>query len=182
MKIRTKKDFYQRWNLGLFGNKLRNWSSADEVLEDAYDGPVGMRYKKGGGGYVAYDVPQNRILDVMKEWVRVGAESDLIYFGEMAPDDLLVMQGELCLNPSYVMLYSTKKHVQMRDALRDSGQHADGIRAKILLESAMTPPSYSDMQALLELYPDSTIEFGIYEVCLGDIPGRNTIIWEVRDY
>lgn len=39
-----------------------------------------------------------------------------------------------------------------------------------------------DVEILLELYPDATIELAAYPYTLGKIPGRNTVIWEVRDY
>jgi len=35
---------------------------------------------------------------------------------------------------------------------------------------------------LLDLYPDHVIEFSAAEVFVGDRPGRNAVVWEVRKY
>ena len=42
--------------------------------------------------------------------------------------------------------------------------------------------SYSDLEALMEIFSDSSIEFSTYRIPVGNIKGRNTIIWEVRNY
>lgn len=46
----------------------------------------------------------------------------------------------------------------------------------------MDPSSQQDLDDLLDLYPDATIEFTCYDIDLGVIPNRNTIFWEVRNY
>jgi hypothetical protein len=46
----------------------------------------------------------------------------------------------------------------------------------------MTPSSYADLEVLLERYPDHVFEISVWASCLGDTPGRNAIIWEIRRY
>lgn len=57
-----------------------------------------------------------------------------------------------------------------------------GLVALGMLKSRCDANSYEDLMELLDEYPDSTIEFAVYEVNLGVIPHRNTIIFEVRNY
>jgi len=46
----------------------------------------------------------------------------------------------------------------------------------------MTPSSHDDWNELLERYPGHVLEVSIYDRCLGDLPNRNSLVWEVRKY
>lgn len=46
----------------------------------------------------------------------------------------------------------------------------------------LTPDSLSDLRELLQLYPDHVVEFTALDSNLGTLPGRNAVIWEVRQY
>jgi hypothetical protein len=47
----------------------------------------------------------------------------------------------------------------------------------------MTPSSWADFEALLELYPSHVLEVSVYAgTTVGDVPGRNAVVWEVRRY
>ncbi len=70
----------------------------------------------------------------------------------------------------------------MNIALAEDSHHAYGVQVLDLLKPRMTESSYSDIEALFDLYPESGIEFSTYSIGVGNIPGRNTVIWEVRNY
>lgn len=57
-----------------------------------------------------------------------------------------------------------------------------GSAVLALVDEFMDPASRTDLDALLELYPDATIEFACFPCAVGVIPSRNTIFWEVRNY
>ncbi len=61
-------------------------------------------------------------------------------------------------------------------------RHCGYLQTKVLLDRYMDPASRDDVDALLERYPDATIEFTCFTVNVGNIPGRNTMMWEVRNY
>lgn len=61
-------------------------------------------------------------------------------------------------------------------------RHRGYLETKLLIEHYMDPSSQSDLEALLELYPDASIEFTVFSVDVGVFPGRNTIFWETRNY
>lgn len=42
--------------------------------------------------------------------------------------------------------------------------------------------SYEDVRELLKLYPNHVVEFSCCDRSVGSVPGRNTVIWEVRLY
>ena len=70
----------------------------------------------------------------------------------------------------------------MRDALSAAPEVAHRLRSDLLLEAAMTPASHEDWRRLLERHPGHVLEVSVYDRCLGDTPGRNALVWEVRMY
>ena len=70
----------------------------------------------------------------------------------------------------------------MRDAPATAPETAQRLRSDLLLKLAMTPASHDDWNLLLGQYPGHVLEVSIYDRCLGDTPGRNALVWEVRRY
>lgn len=91
----------------------------------------------------------------------------LTYGRDHVPMRAMLAQPLRALDPGYVEPY----HYE-----------ATGLKAEVLLKGAMSPGSYEDFQILRETYPDHVIEFTVYDAPVGDIPHRNTIVWEVRLY
>lgn len=58
----------------------------------------------------------------------------------------------------------------------------EGSAAVCLLSSLLNPNSYDDLQTLFDAYPDHIVEVSVLDRCLGTVPGRNTVVWEVRRY
>ncbi len=184
MEVTSKVKNFRLLRDGSFGNKLRTWGSRREVLDSGYSGTVTMRYRgNGGGSFYAYEVPLNKIRSVENEWSKGGLDVSRISFNESAPDDFLVMQGEVMRGLRGLELFYSTKQMKMRDAMVDGDtKSASGLTAKLLLETHLNPSSLADLEVLLDRFPDHVVEFSTYRFCLGDIPGRNTVIWEVRNY
>lgn len=168
---------------GLLGNTLRTWASVAEMRTDGYTGSVTLRHAVGNTPLCRYRVPNEQIDAVIAEWVAQGASAQDVQLNESAPDDRLVLQGEVQRLPGGLNLTYSREQKPMRDALRGDGVvHAFGLGALGVLERNLWPSDYSDLQALLELYPDSVVEFSCYEIPVGCIPNRAMVIWEVRNY
>jgi hypothetical protein len=182
--ISTKKQCMRLLEEGILGNRLRLWDSLEEIKTDKYNGTVTMRHKGTGGGLCIYEVQISDIPRIQEDWIKKGVQPLDIYFNESAPDSRLLIQGELMQDHwgNGLYLFYSRERKKMRDVLRDNGKHINGLNAKLLLQKFVDPSSYEDLQSLLELYPDHVIEFGAYEINLGNIPNRNTIVWEVRKY
>ena len=181
-RIRSKQQSYRLWEQGSFGNKLRTWNALEEITKSGYAGTVTMRYKgHHGGGLVAYNVPLSSVPETQRRWISEGAQPDLITFNESAPDEYLLIQGEVTRLSRGLYLFYNREKKKMREALINA-RSATGLTARIMLEHYLDPSSYEDIQALLALFPDHAIEFSTYNAYLGNIPGRNTIMWEVRNY
>lgn len=189
--ILTKQQNFRLWQSGAFGNKLRAWRTIDEWWAGDYKGPVVLRtlLPSGGGGPCVYNLNPNEVESVALIWSLDGIPRDWIMVNEYAPGHTTILQGEY-LNDIYTLdgearwgfFYYSRARAPMRKALVESSAYVDGLRADLMLCEAMTPGSYEDWQALLERYPRHVFEVSIYDGCIGDLPNRNTLVWEVRRY
>jgi len=183
MTVRSKKEMYELYEAGRFGNKLETWPSLEAFYRDHVTKNVVMRYMgKAGGGWIQYDLPSCRVRQVADEWAREGADTALIALNESAPDHLLLVQGEVARSTSYLSLrYSTAK-MPMRRALTNHPAHAEGLTALLTLRRSMDPSSFDDLMDLLDAYEDAVVEFSTWEAEVGIFRNRNTVFWEVRNY
>jgi len=183
MKIRTKAEFFKLWEAGVLGNKLRTWRQWDDaVFEGDTRGMFGFREigKAGGGKFEI--VPYGQIQLTAIRW---DAEHRKFIICEAAPDHRGLIQGEVCrlVGGYHGMLGFVRNGKRMRDSIRDGDlKVVSGAQVTDLLNRFMDPASRDDLDALLDLYPDATVEFTCYEIPVGCIPGRSTIFWEVRNY
>jgi len=142
-----------------------------------------MRSKAGTARKnVRYKVDIKEVPAVMEEWKSLGIKKENIAFNQSMPDEHLILQGEIMKdeNGLYVLYSRIKKPMNL--ALKEKEEHAFGLNALRILKETLWPSSMSDVESLLEIYPDSVIEFSAYEIAVGEIPGRNTVIWEVRNF
>lgn len=186
--ILDKRTNYHLWQSGAFGNKLRAWRSLSEWRDSGFAGLVALRSLMDGGGPCEYNIPTEQVESSVKRWLANGHPPDRLMFNEAAPDQSVLLQGEYLNDihlggPSYwgYFHYSRVKS-QMRDALKEAPELAQGLRSDLMLRLAMTPSSYEDWLLLLNRYHGHVFEVSIYEGCLGDTPGRNALVWEVRRY
>ena len=177
--IRTKNEFLSLWRAGKLGNRLRTWKTLDEA--EGYDGLFSIRDGRPNSNLCRYNVPRDGIDRAVAEMTALGGRG--LYFGEMAPDHRLTIQGEFLDGEQHgqvfnrSLTYSTEK-TQMKRVTQ--WRHTEGAAAVAILRSYLDGNSYDDLLTLQTKYPDHVIEFSAYECCLGDVPGRNTIIWELR--
>ena len=172
--VLNKADYYIRWQNQEFGNKLRSWACFEDIAP--YNGLVTMRHVEPNSKLTKYEIPVTKIktvaVDVLSNY----------RFNESAPDKYLLAQGEICYNHKGWNLFWSTEKTQMRNALLNFARTSTGVVARETLKHYCCPGSFSDIEALVELYPDHVIEFGCYARPLGNIAHRNTIIWEVRKY
>ena len=189
--ILTKRRNYELCHGGGYGNRVRQWASIDEWCASGYIAPVAMRVALpgGGGGPSKFNVSPEYVAVVARYWETYhGIPQECIRLSEMA-DGLRILQGEylndVCTTEGEtqhgVFLY-TRESGPMPLALKASRATTFGLRADLMIRAAMTPSSYSDWQELLNRYPGHVLEVSIWESCLGDCPGRNAVIWEIRRY
>jgi hypothetical protein len=183
--VRTKEENFRLWTTGAFGNRLRAWRTVADWRRSDFGGRVSLRYLGLGGGFCRYDLRPDEVDDVLREWVADGAELGRVMVNEGAPDDAIVVQGEYLNDvlPGAVeaFVYSRVRS-KMREAFASERIEVPGLLGRFLLHAAMTPSSWADFEVLLERYPGHVLEVSVYARCLGDVPGRNALVWEVRRY
>lgn len=185
--VTTKRKNYELWTSGAYGNRLLSWHSVEDWRRGGFAGKVALRMLGfTGEGYCTYNLrPEDVELEYCK-WLRCGVLSDDIVVCEMAPDHRLVVVGEYHHDPlpdgSYRHFFHSRVRKSMRIALREGGQIASGLVATAILRQAMTDRSWDDFGELVERYPGHVVEVSVYDHCLGDLPGRNALVWEVRRY
>jgi hypothetical protein len=183
--VSSKAENYLLYEAGAYGNKFRTWNTLEEITASGFSGKIVMRYrgKSGGAHYprLGEQIPLSEASATLREWVAEGAEIGAVAYNEAAPDHALLMQGELVLSIEHISLFYSMKKTTMRLALRE-GKHSSGLQALALLQQSLFPSSWSDIQELLERFPDSVIEFSAFEHAVGFLRGRNCVIWEVRNY
>ena len=183
-KIMDKTECYALYEAGTFGNKALTWNSLDEIVASGWKGKVCMRGRinRIKRGKVKYNITLEKVPEMIAKWEKQGIPKDHIGFNQSMPDKDLTIQGEVMTYMGELYLLYTHIKKPMNTALEIEQLHASGLKAKIFLEHYLSPSSYSDMRALLDMFPENAIEFSSYRIPVGNIKGRNTVIWEVRYY
>jgi hypothetical protein len=144
-----------------------------------------MRYQGSAGGAqyprLGEQITVTEARTALRKWRELGARLEAVAYNEAAPDDALLIQGEVMLSTEHVSLFYSKKKTTMRKALQQ-GLQAHGLNALCLLRQHLFPASWTDIQELFDRFPDSVIEFSAFEHPVGFLRGRNAVIWEVRNY
>jgi hypothetical protein len=181
--IKDKRDMYDRLARGELGNHIPQWMSLAEWRASGYVDPVGIRTMnsgamQGGGPFLPH-VPHDSVVEVVKHVQKAGYSVNI---SPMFPDKQIVCCGEVCRTTEGVSLYWSPLRIPYRDALKMGGKQTYRVHALEILLHYLYPCSYDELMELLDEYPDHAVEFTTYDRCVGVMPHRNTIIWEVRAY
>jgi len=152
----------------------------EDLLASGFKGDIGIRNVRPGGCFVC-PVPYwewNAVRVILFSQGGIPAE-DLRY-NEAAPDEHCVFQGEVCRTYRGLELrYAIGRRKTHREAMK-TASNVHGLAALEIVRAYV--PDWPDVEVLLDLYDDHVVEFSTYEVPVGCIPGRHTLIWEVRLY
>jgi len=183
-KIKYKSDYYFLYEKGFLGNKPLTWNSLDEIAESGWEGRICIRGKKGiARSKSKFDCTIKQAGRYIEKLRIEGIPPEQLTFNQSMPDEHLIVQGEFMrIAPEiYNLIYTTVKK-PMNRALEEETLDVRGLTALNLVKGNLFPSSYDDLQLLFDLFPDSVIEFSAYDICVGNLPNRNTIMWEVRNY
>lgn len=188
MKVPDKATARRLYEGGAFGNKLRTWNSYMEWVMDRHfcvlplDALYALRvWAPGGGGPFVADLHDYEVQPAYQRLIDQGWPHSWITLNECAPDDQLLVQGELMRTPNHLYFRYNTQPMRMREGMRIA-KDMEGVRVREALKHWLTPSSYSDLEELLEEYPDSVIELSAYRTNVGNCPGRNMLVWEIREY
>jgi len=184
----NKSENLQRLIYGEFGNCVHHWLTIEETIRHKNGrGRVSVRNLVPHSPFMAYSQPVPNLRSIVQSFVDNGANLKHIYFNDDTPDDKVLLQGEIAFPGDW---RSGRQDMvgkvavgpgRMREVLEKANTIA-GYRLTAVLKEVMWPSSWADFESLAERYPGHVVEFGVYSCALGKIPGRNTVIWEVRYY
>lgn len=180
-RIETKREMYSLQQANRLGNHLQMWDGLNSYIASGYPGEIGLRYAEAGKR-CEYNIAAHDVEARLEQWGQDGLERNKIMICEMAPHkEHGTISGEICLSPDYYWLHHTTGRLPMREAYAEKWPIATGLQARMIVEHYMDQASLETLHYLLELYPDSIIEFSCFDIGVG-IAGCNTIFWEVRNY
>lgn len=177
----SKEVMYKNLEAGMYGNTLPMWRSVEE-FEAATLRPwksYGIRSLTPRGPFNAFV----RYADV----ATVCAQRTDRYVISPMVDDIAhvtlwanVYEDESGLNVEYVQ--HPERGVSWREGMQNPSK-MQGVAARLLLRHHLNESSMDDLDILLNTYPRHVVELSAIDRCLGTVPGRNAIVWEVRgDY
>lgn len=183
MRITSKTQFFEEWEAGKLGNRpylFRDGITAYQAKFPFY----GFRELGQAGGGKWMLIPREHVIGMYHLWKLESKNFIIDSAIYPATDDNITLQGEVCRtirgwegNLGYCRGY--KMRPAMITGLLKPRSASETL---VLINTYMDPSSVEDLRALLDLYPDATVEFTCFDRDLGIIPGRNTIFWETRDY
>lgn len=175
-----KAEMYRSFDAGYFGNRVRYWRSREEIEQDSYRGLFSIRSKVRANPVALYEIPYAKLDEAIARLPHSHRNPGLLFF-ETPPHHKNVIQGEVLRHYDLVLEY-TRAPGPMRHAFAAERLVAHGITAKLILQDRLDPADYDDLMRLLELYPGHVVEFSTFRIPVGTVPGRKTVVWEVRFY
>lgn len=184
--VLSKKDFVKRYSVGEFGNCSPTWDTFEDLLDDpnlAFWLSTSRFHIRNriAGGRTWYNIPfKDLILELREAFETIGPSN--VYLSAMCPTEKTILQGEIMQTEKGLYLFYSRVDKPMREALKEKAHEATGLKAKLILESALNCNSMDWLNYLLDAYPFHVIEFTALTVEWGTVPGYNTLFWEVRKY
>lgn len=182
MEIRSKAEFYKLWQAGVLGNRTQLFTTLKQAMDSGAP-TVGFREigRAGGGMWERSDTRQ-QIPEIHARWLATGRP---FIMDDGVPNNRSTMQGEICRTHEGLQGYIATGYALLpmrRTMAAGLHKHYSRLEVRLLQQRYMDPSSREDIDALLDIYPDATVEFTCFDVNVGNIPNRNTMIWEVRNY
>ncbi len=183
--IRNKKQMYDILSTGGFGDSTRQFFSYQKWLdsEDSFKyHSWGIRTLTPGGPFFPY-VEGVDVKDICYRLVRSGYKINI----SPMVDEIcnVTLWADVYDSPTGLMVYGIEnpgKGASWRALMPSKGTQWEGIQAYQMLRKHLNSNSLADLEELRDMYPGHVYELSALDRNLGQIPGRNAVIWEVRMY
>lgn len=177
--ITSKRVMYEMLGRGDFGNTLVQYAGVAEWVADG--GPSlpwwGVRTKTPGGP-CRLNCPAQEVAATAASFAphQINISVMISSVGQVT------FLGELYDAPGGAVLTGREWPPQVHDWRPEMRTPTTwtGAAVPLMLRRHLNPSSHEDLAALREAYPGHVYEFSCMDVCYGTVPGRNTIMWEVR--
>jgi len=183
----NKAAMYKRLKAGEFGNTALTWDSIGEFLESNFSGEIMIRYKgTGTKRFWQPGIDSSEAFRIVNEWIKQGADPNLISIGEWINTDWSLMHAEVAASEKHLELYYSRVKAPLRESLLAGGQTVEGLTAISVMQSVMDPKSYEWICHLCHTSsnefihePRPVVEFSVFDRPVGT-HHEPVVIWEVR--
>ena len=185
MRVNTKREMYRLLAAGAFGNttpqyfSILSWACSSDYLKYS---TWGVRTMEPGGPGKMY-IPTVEVADVALGLMCSGHSINISPMIDVMCT--ITAWLEVFRSDNGLVVFSVEypyRGDSWREKMPTCGKHCMGVSAIMLLKRHLNPNSLADLLTLLDQYPDSVVELSATNICLGVLPHRNAIIWEVRNY
>jgi hypothetical protein len=176
---------YDLLSRGLLGNTIQQWFSLAKWLAD----PEARRFSVWGvrtltpGGPCRLYCPEAEVPATVAAYEAMGHACNISVMIDAVVG--VTLYADVYDSPEGLIVYGVEhpgKGASWREVMPRDGRQVGGLAARMLLARHLNPASLADLWALLERFPGHVVELSACGRCLGTVPGRNGVIWEVRDY
>lgn len=183
--IRHKRQMYDLLVKGAFGNTVPQWFSLESWLgsEERNRYSIwGIRSLTPGGPCRLY-CPVEEVARTVEEFRCRGHEVNISLM--IDPICRVTLMADIYDSDTGLLVYGVEnppKGSNWRKIMPTEGREYRGVEARMLLRRHLNGSSLSDLEVLWEQYPGHVVELSNCDRCLGTVPGRNAVVWEVRKY
>lgn len=185
--IRSKSEMYEKLHKGEFGNTVPMWFNCVKWQES----PEYHIYQWWGvrcltpGGPCFLNVTRKDVARFCN--VITVAEYDYNISPMIDRVVNVTLWANIWDSPSGLVvegIMNPPQTASWRDLMPDPNHYIRWERsaAVALLLNHLNPNSLDDLYILLDKYPEHVVELSATEQQFGTVPGRNAVIWEVRNY
>lgn len=183
--IQTKGRMYDALARGDFGNTIRQWFDVDrwEASSDAARYPLWGVRTLTPGGPCRLNCPREEVRPTAEGFRAAGHGVNISLMIDAVTR--VTLWADVFEAETGLMVYGIEhppRGGSWRALMPGRGVQHKGLGARMLLSRHLNPSSLADLFALLDRYPGHVVELSACETCLGTVPGRNAVVWEVRLY
>lgn len=187
--VSNKAEMYRMLHRGDFGNTVPMWFDVKEWWNYVYNNFSSAKHSWWGvrsltpGGPCELNVA---IWDVRTISYHIQQSGHKINISPMIDRIVNVtMWANILRSPSGLIVECIEypdKASNWRVEMPTKAKTYQNTAANMLLRKHLNPSTLDDLGILLDKYPDAVVELSATESEFGTVPGRNAIIWEVRNY
>lgn len=182
-EITSKRDMYSLLERGAFGNTIPMWTDLHKWLRES---PGHQRWgvrTMAPGGPCSLNCD---IHDVPNTFLAFRAAGHRPQISMMVDQVAAVsLMADVWESPSGLVVYGIEypaPGTSWRAVMPTQGRHWEGTAAQMLLARHLNPNSRDDLADVLARYPGAVCELSALDRCIGTVPHRNAVVWEVRHY
>lgn len=181
--VTTKREMYRRLESGEFGNTIPMWTNVEawENLAPGYR-LWGVRTMTPGGP-CRLNCPADEVVATFRQFEAAGHPAQI----SMMVDAFVTAWLEVLESPTGLVVegieFPDTPRMTWRNSMPGPSRRSwSGTAARSVLLRHLNPNALDDLGIVLDQFPDHVVELTALDRCLGTVPHRNAVVWEVRAY